>query len=130
MKSFTEFERQVVAILVAPHLPEDVVVAVLDSGAFVSYDYTGSGYYLTVRHPALPSARIVCDEPNMIGKSGDIVCGFLIFLQDGELTLECHTWGPRDVPEDFRERDVEIEQRNIPTLRVKRSLPPGSTPLN
>jgi hypothetical protein len=31
-----------------------------------------------------------------------------VFLGNGKLTLECHTWGAVDVPADFRDRDVLI----------------------
>jgi hypothetical protein len=109
VKPFREFEREVVKICLASHLPIDEVEAVIDSAVWVSYNYTGCGYYLTVRHPSFPSARVVCDMP-LTGTSGNIVCGFVIFLENGELTLECHTWGPEDVPEDFRERQVEIRR--------------------
>jgi hypothetical protein len=108
MKPFKQFERKVVKALVSSHLPGDEVEAVLDGATFVSYDYTGSGYYLTVRHPSLPSARMVCDAPLLKGTSGKIVSGFVAFLENGELTLECHTWGAVDVPEDFREREVDV----------------------
>jgi hypothetical protein len=114
LKPFRDFEGEVVRICLESHLPAGGVEAVLGSATWVSYDYTGSGYYLTVRHPSLPSARVVCDMP-LTGRSGNIVCGFVIFLGDGELTLECHTWGPEDVPADFRERQVEI--RGARTLR-------------
>jgi len=107
VKPFRDFERQVVRICLASELSADEVEAVLDAATFVSYDYTGSGYYLTVRHPSLPSARVVCDMP-LTGRSGNIVCGFVVFLENAQLTLECHTWGPQDVPADFRERQVEI----------------------
>ena len=108
MKPFKDFERAVVKTLVKSHLPVDAIDAVLDFATFVSYDYTGAGYYLTVRHPSLPSARVVCDTPLIRGTSGTIGCGFVVFLENGELTLECHNAGPQDVPEDFRERRVEI----------------------
>ena len=108
MKPFKEFERKVVKVLVSSRLPVDEIEAVLETGTFLSYDYTGSGYYLTVRHPSLPSDRVVCDMPLLKGTSGKIVCGFVVFLENGELTLECHTWGPVDVPEDFRERQVDV----------------------
>ena len=111
MKPFRDFEREVVKILLASHVPIDEVEALLDSATWLSYDYTGSGYYLTVRHPSLPSARVVCDMPLITGTSGTIVCGFVVFLENGELTLECHTWGSEDVPEDFRERQVEVGRR-------------------
>jgi uncharacterized protein (DUF362 family) len=35
---------------------------------------------------------------------------------DGEVVLECHTWGEVDVPEDMRDRDVYISTPKIKTF--------------
>jgi len=32
----------------------------------------------------------------------------VVFLGEGALTLECHTWGAVDVPGDFRELNVSV----------------------
>lgn len=109
MCAFRAFERKVVKTLVSRRMSVDQVTAVLDSASLVSCEHTGVGYFLTVRHPSLPSEKIVCSEPLLVGKSADVECGFVVFLEDGELTLECHTLGSDSVPEDFRERQVEIE---------------------
>ncbi len=108
LSAFRDFERDVVRTLVGRHRPESEVEAVLASAPLASYEHTGSGYYLTVRHPAIPAQRIVCHQPVLIGKAGDLECGFVVFLEAGELTLECHSWGDERLPEDFRERHVEI----------------------
>jgi hypothetical protein len=39
-------------------------------------------------------------------------CGFIIYIENGELTIECHPWGD-DVPEDFRDREVEITEARL-----------------
>ncbi len=56
----------------------------------------------------IPEQRIVCDQPLLTGKLGDVYCGFVVFLEAGELTLECHVWGDDPMPEDFREHQVEM----------------------
>lgn len=106
MSAFRPFERDIVEVLVRPHLTPERLAAVLDSAELVSCEHTGSGYYLTVRHPGLPAGRIVCHHPVVIGRCGDVQCGFVAFIEDAQLTLECHSWGPVDVPDDFRERQV------------------------
>jgi hypothetical protein len=68
-------------------------------------------YFLTVRHPSLLSGRTVCDRPRLVGRSGSIACGFVVFLENGELTLECQTWGPESVPVDFRDRRPQPDTR-------------------
>lgn len=56
----------------------------------------------------LPTEKVVCDSPNIVGAASNVQCGFVVFLESGELTLECHSWGDPPVPEDFREQDVEV----------------------
>jgi hypothetical protein len=81
----------------------------LDSASFVSCEHTGVGYFLTVSHPALPHSRIVCDTPVVVGRTRGIECGFVVFLEGGELTLECHSWGDEPLPADLRERALAIQ---------------------
>jgi len=76
-------------------------------GTFVGLDETGVGSFLSVGHPALPAARVVCSEPLVLGKAGDLACGFVVFLRGGQLTLECHGWGDA-IPAGFRDYDVEV----------------------
>ena len=106
---FIDFEREVVARLVGHHLPTSVVESVLDTAELVSFESTGVGYFLTVVHPSLPIDRTVCNEPTLVGRADGLDCGFVVFLENGELTLECHTWGDAGLPDDFRTRDVSVE---------------------
>ena len=108
MSAFKDFERAVVRMLVGRNMSESQLESLLDSGSVVSYKHTGVGYFLTVRHSAVPSERVVCHRPLVIGKADDVECGFVIFLEGGELTLECHSLTATQVPEDFRQRPVEV----------------------
>jgi len=105
---FVEFERQVLRALLRSHMPPNQIEELLASAAFVSCEHTGVGYFLTVRHPALPASRVVCSEPMIEGRAKDIECGFVAFLEGGELTLECHSWGNSPLPSDLRERPLAI----------------------
>src|SRR5262245_65162312 len=82
---------------------------------WIAMEYTGCGYYLTVRDSSLQTKRQTLSKPVAIGSCGDVQAGFIVCLGDGKLTLECHPWGPVDVPEDFRDRAVIIS-----------TLPPNS----
>ena len=104
----TDYEETFVRWLVTGVLSSQQVDAVIREGEFVKYDYTGCGYFLTVRHPFLPVARVVCDTPKLSGSADGIVAGFVIFIENCELTIECHSWGDVDVPEWFRSRDVQV----------------------
>ena len=109
MSVFMGFEQQVIRTLLSRQMEADQVEAVVNSASHVSYESTGVGYFLTVRHPTLPLERVVCSEPTITGRSGGLSCGFVVFLENGELTLECHSWGDASIPEDFRTRQVEVE---------------------
>jgi hypothetical protein len=108
-----DYEREVLYTLASDALSPRQLSAVADEGELVGYEYTGCGYFLTVRHESLPRERIVCDRPFLGGSAGGVRCGFIIFIEDGELTIECHPWG-ENVPEDFRDRDVKVA-----TIRVE-----------
>ena len=95
-------------LLASSQLPPDVLEAVIAGASFVSLEETGSGYFLTVKHSALPLARVVCSKALVHGRAGDLACGFVLFLEDGLLTLECHSWRNESIPAGFRERDVQI----------------------
>ena len=108
MTAFRPFEEKAIRLMAASVLPESLLAAVLSASAADRYEYTGSGYFLTVKHPKLPSERRSLSEPPVAGVAGDIQAGFVVYLGDGELTLECHTWGAVNVPEQFRDMAVEV----------------------
>ena len=104
----TEYEKTVVRLLASSVLSPQQLDAVIREGELVEYDYTGCGYFLTIKHPALPMSRVVCDNPILRGSADGIICGFVIFIENGELMIECHSWGDIDVPEWFRSRQVQV----------------------
>ena len=107
MDALRDYERKVIEALTGQVLPRAVLRAVTSS-APVTVEHTAAGYFLTVRHPGLPKARMVCNKPILIGKGQGVETGFVIFLEDHELTLECHAWGGESVPDSYRDQDVEI----------------------
>jgi hypothetical protein len=108
MVALRDYEKKVISILTKDVLPRDIVNAVTMAGEVIRYEYTGVGYFLTLRHSSLPSERIVCDKPVLIGRGGGIQAGFVVFLENKELLLECHSWGDGSIPEAYRDQDVEI----------------------
>ena len=108
MSVFKDFEAKAVRSLVGSILSQTQLDSLLETASLVSYEHTGVGYFLTVRHSTVKSGRVVCDRPLIVGKTGDIECGFIVFLEGGTLMLECHSWGDEAVPENFREQRVEI----------------------
>lgn len=109
MAAFRSFEVEAIRLMAESVLPEPLLSSVLAVSEPDRYEYTGCGYYLTVKHPSLPLARRSLSEPPVAGVAGEVQAGFVVYLGDGELTLECHTWGAVDVPADFRELEVKIQ---------------------
>ena len=108
MRVFRPFEQEAIRLMTKGQLPDDVLEEVLSSESQDRYEYTGCGYFLTVRNSRLPSDKRSLGDPPVAGLADEIQAGFVVHLGDNELTLECHTWGEFDVPEDFRERRVTI----------------------
>src|SRR5258708_7178198 len=99
MRALKEYETRVIRILTKDVLAPAVLDAVAENGELVSCEHTGAGYFLTLRHSGLPKQRIVCDKPWVVGKSQGVETGFIVFLENNELTLECHAWSQNSVPE-------------------------------
>ncbi len=108
MNHFKPFEEDVLRLLATPVLGANTVTAILKESEFVSYEYSGAGYFVTVRHPTLPLTRTVISQPTVIGQSDEAQGGFLVFIENGELMLECYTAGTVEIPESFREQHVHV----------------------
>ena len=108
MDALRPFEVQAIRLMAGGFLTEEQLRAVFSAQSLASYEYTGSGYFVSVQHPALPQADQTLSEPAVVGNAGDIQAGFVVFLGEGRLTLECHTWGAVDVPANFRELNVAV----------------------
>jgi hypothetical protein len=101
------FELDAVRLMVGDGLPQNLLVAVL-AAAEGRFEYTGHGYFVTVTHPLLPTQRRVFDRPLLCGRTDYAECGFVVFVQDSELTLECHPWSD-PIPEHFRDDVVWLD---------------------
>ncbi len=105
---FRPHEAEVIRRLAMGRLDPELVGSVLAGGCLQSVEHTGGGYFLTVSHPRLPAERMVLDQPALSGTAGGFSCGFVIFIENGVLTLECHAWGAEDLPGNIREQDFAI----------------------
>lgn len=113
MGALREFEIEALRILLAGVVTKEQLAEIETHSGPVGYEYTGSGYYLTVPQLHLPPGRRTCSEPAVTGEAGDVRCGFVAFLDDGNLVLECHSWGEVDVPDGFRELDVRVNVAEV-----------------
>jgi hypothetical protein len=92
-----DYEREVLYTLASSTLSQRQLEAVAEEGELVSYEYTGCGYFLTLRHESLPKERVVCDRPVLSGSAGGLNCGFVIFIETASLRLSA-TPGVRTYP--------------------------------
>lgn len=102
------FEIDVLQRLGGRLLSPSQILRLSEEGEVVELDFTGTGYFLTLRHGSLPDERVVLDKPVISGIVGDLLTGFVAFIENGDITLECHSFGGDAVPESFRESDVRI----------------------
>jgi len=105
-----DFEIEAIRILASEVLSHQQLEGLKRLKVPARFEYTGCGYFLTVADPELPAERRTLSVPPIIGTADDVVSGFIVFLGEHELTLECHTWGVVDVPADFRQRDVLVQE--------------------
>src|SRR5688572_29857747 len=111
MSVLARFEVEVLKLMGPPDLSPDAIEGIAREAALVGYEYSGSGYFLTIAHPQLPAKVSTWGEPIVVGHADGVDCGFVLFVGRHEMMIECHTWGPVDVPADFRTKNVRVEVR-------------------
>lgn len=55
-------------------------------------EFSGAGYFLSIKDDKIPLERTVLDTPSIEGKLGEFDVGFLAFIEASELTLECYSY--------------------------------------
>lgn len=84
-----KFEHHISVFLLDRHGISTEFLNITDSE---EVEYTGAGYYLSVRSAELPVDRIVLSEPKIAGKLGGVDVGFLAFIEKSTFTLECFSY--------------------------------------
>lgn len=119
MSAFKTFEIDAIRLMADGQLSDEQLEALQSYAGAIEYEYTGCGYFLRLHADWLPDTKRTLSEPAVVGKAGEIVCGFVLFLSPNELELECHTWGEIEVPSDFRSRQVVVSTPPIPMMVSK-----------
>lgn len=110
MQNLKVHEHIVLDTLVSGIISADTMSDIKNEPTISAYDITDNGYFITLKHPDLPEERIVCDKPIIIGECNGIKTGFVIFIENNELTIECHGWGNHLIPKNYRELDVKVKK--------------------
>ena len=91
-----KFERQIIGELLEMSELKDIVISGAADNEVV--EFSGAGYFLTIKDPMLPKHRIVLDSPNIQGKLDGIEVGYLAFVENSELMLECYSYDQELLP--------------------------------
>lgn len=98
-----EFERKIIGELLEMAELKNIVLSGAGDNEVV--EFSGAGYFLTIKDLMLPKHRIVLDRPNIRGKLGGIDVGYLAFVENSELMLECYSYDQEILP---KHRDQEF----------------------
>ena len=116
MEALKQFEKELIAKMLerpdpqeSGHTADDIAklepfLHDIDGATQIEYEYTGIGYFETVAHEKIPRERIVVHPPGIYGEIDGNPLGFVLFFEEGELTIDCHTLSEHDCPHDARER--------------------------
>ena len=69
-------------------------------------EFSGAGYFLTLKDAALPEDRVVLNNPDIRGQLDGIDVGYLAFIENHEFTLECYSY-EKEISAVNRERGFQ-----------------------
>ncbi|HBZ07245.1 MAG TPA: hypothetical protein DEP03_13000 [Massilia sp.] len=85
MHTLRDFEIDVIRLLANSALNKNQLDGLSSFTGSAEYEYTGSGYFLTVRMPMLPNIQCTLSRPFVVGEADGIVCGFVVFSNTASL---------------------------------------------
>ena len=103
-----EAEKLIIRLMLKSVFTEQEISNILSKNSITNYQFTGIGYFLEFSNPLFPQDRVVLSEPDITGETADLQLGFVLFLENKILTLECHSLGGEQVPKDIRSRKIEL----------------------
>ncbi len=85
-----EFERTIVSELILSSGNNEITLLRLDKKSKV--EFSASGYFVTYRDTSFPTERLVLDKPDIRGELDGVKVGYVAFVENHELTLECYSY--------------------------------------
>ena len=73
------------------------------------YDYTGVGYFLKIIHHQSFFEQETISKPVVTGKFEGCFVGFILYIEQGYICIECHNWGGKELSENVRDLDFRID---------------------
>jgi hypothetical protein len=84
------FEIEILSKLFLNNGLDDQIEILENSNSVI--EFSGVGYFLTIKDKRLPIARMVLDSPDIQGNLGEVPVGYLAFVEASELMLECYSY--------------------------------------
>ena len=103
-----KFERDALTLLVADRIPNSVLFDVINKPETIECKFTGAGYYLDLKHQSLAGPRRVFSDVNVEGAFEGRTVGFVAFVDEKILTLECFAYGDDGIPDYIRHSRVNV----------------------
>jgi hypothetical protein len=103
-----KFEIEILKIMISDRLTSNGWCDFLADYKIIGYEYTGAGYFLKISSEKLDLKNEVIHDPVPIGKIEELELGFLIYIEDNNIIIECHSWGIENPPENIRKLNVKI----------------------
>jgi len=92
-----KFEKDILKEFLAESDELDLVISSLVSDE--SVEFSGSGYFVTLKSTEFPKSRIVLNKPDVRGTLSGVDVGFIVFIENSQLMFECYTYGDVLTPE-------------------------------
>ena len=106
---FKPYEVALLQVLLAEDFSREQLSQILDGASEQHIESNGYGFYVSVRHPAVGDMRrVISAPPSLAGHCGGRSAGFIVFLENNQLTLEIYPWDGDCLPDSFRDGDVTI----------------------
>jgi len=108
-----EFERKIIQELLESS--PDIQYSLKDEYHEESVDYSGNGYFLSIKDDLLPLERVILSEPNIEGIIDEVSVGYIAFIENHELMLECYVNGEEFINRRqrnggfVREKDIKLQ---------------------
>ena len=102
------YEKEAIRILCGNEVPNSTLHQAMTNPSKLSCRFTGAGYYLDIEHIDLPEHRILCDKPTVAGEYQSREVGFIAFIENRSICLECYGYSANGVPESIRDGVVNI----------------------
>jgi len=103
-----QFERVIIDELLLNSKSEEAI-AFPEQTNESTVEFTGSGYFLTLKDPRFSKNRIVLNNTDIHGKLDGIDVGYLAFIENNEFILECYSY-EQEVSAANREQGFKREK--------------------